>query len=216
MRGLRFSIANLLVLVLFAGVALAALRGADDLWDSGVFTVALGLLVLSVLLGVHFRGRKRAFWLGFALCGGLYLAASLVPAVEARLMTTKALAFIDSKVPRVAVRSGVALVDLDNDGDLDLFVVDKPNSLYANNGLGKFTGMTADSLKIIRTAGAAGPTGVPALWRSLISQGGTSENFVRIGHSLIALVVAFAGGCLSRRLTSHAREDVEPADRLDS
>jgi hypothetical protein len=38
---------------------------------------------------------------------------------------------------------------------------------------------------------------------------GTTENFVRIGHSLIALIVAFLGGRLSRRLYGKERERVE-------
>ena len=33
---------------------------------------------------------------------------------------------------------------------------------------------------------------------------GTTENFMRIGHSLLALIVAFAGGRLSRRLHSRS------------
>ena len=49
----RFSIANLLGLVLFLAVGLAALREATDLWDSAVFTGTLALLLVSILLAVH-------------------------------------------------------------------------------------------------------------------------------------------------------------------
>ena len=88
MRRFRFSIAAMLGVVLFAAVAVAALRQADALWDSTLFSLALGLLALAVLLAVHRTGGRRAFWLGFALVGGAYLGASLVPPVEARLLTT--------------------------------------------------------------------------------------------------------------------------------
>ena len=37
--------------------------------------------------------------MGFALFGWAYLGLSLVPSIESRLITTKALAYLDSKVP---------------------------------------------------------------------------------------------------------------------
>ena len=36
--------------------------------------------------------------MGFALFGWIYLGLTLVPAIESRLITTKALAYLDSKV----------------------------------------------------------------------------------------------------------------------
>jgi hypothetical protein len=92
MRRFRFTTASLLVVVLVLGVGIAALREASDFWDSGVFTVALGVMVVSVFLAIHRSDSRRALWLGFALFGGGYLALSLVPSIESRLMTTKALA----------------------------------------------------------------------------------------------------------------------------
>jgi hypothetical protein len=99
MRRIRFRIANLLVLVLFLAVGLAALRAATEPWDKALFGGTFVLLLVSVLLAVHRPGRARAFWLGFALFGWAYLVASLVPSVEARLPTTRALAYLDAKVP---------------------------------------------------------------------------------------------------------------------
>jgi hypothetical protein len=93
MRRIRFTIGSLLGVVVFVAVTFAALREATDLWDSGVFTATLGLLMVSVLMAVHRNERKRAFWLGFALFGWSYLIASLVPPVESRLLTTKGLAY---------------------------------------------------------------------------------------------------------------------------
>lgn len=93
---MKFSIAGLLVVILSVAFALAALREASDLWDSLVFSLTFGLLAVSVLLALY---RDRPFWLGFAVFGWGYLAASLVPTIEPRLLTTKALGYVDSKVP---------------------------------------------------------------------------------------------------------------------
>jgi hypothetical protein len=75
------------------------LREASDLWDSGFFTLALAVLLVSILFAVHHTGSERAFWLGFALFGWGYPGLSLVPSIEPRLLTAKALAYLDSMVP---------------------------------------------------------------------------------------------------------------------
>ena len=99
MRRIRFNIASLLGVILVLGVGFAALRESSDLWESGVFTLTLGALLISILLAIHRTESGRAFWIGVALFGGMYLALSLVPSIESRLITTKALAYLDSKVP---------------------------------------------------------------------------------------------------------------------
>src|SRR3954469_1750576 len=95
----RFTIASLLGLVCFVAVAFAALRRADGLWDSALFTLTLGILLASVLLAVHRTDRRRAYWLGFALFGWTYLGASLIPPVEARLLTSTGLEYLEARLP---------------------------------------------------------------------------------------------------------------------
>ncbi len=69
MRRFRFSIASLLVVVLYVAVGFAALRESNEIWDSGLFTLTLAALLISILLAVHRTESRRAFWLGFALFG---------------------------------------------------------------------------------------------------------------------------------------------------
>ncbi len=90
MRRIRFNIANLVAVILILGVGCAALREATDLWVSSIFSLTLGVLLLSILLAVHRREKRRAFWLGFALFGWIYLALTLMPSTESRLITGKA------------------------------------------------------------------------------------------------------------------------------
>ena len=99
MRRFRFHIGTLLILVLILGVGFAALRESDETWDSSIFSLTLGMLSVSILLAIHRTETRRAFWLGFALFGWTYVGLSLVPSIESRLLTTKALAYLDSNVP---------------------------------------------------------------------------------------------------------------------
>ena len=80
MRRIRFNSASQLGVILVLGVGFAALRESRDLWESGVFTLTLAALLISILFAVH------------------RLGLSLVPSIESRLMTTKALAYLDSKL----------------------------------------------------------------------------------------------------------------------
>src|SRR5271155_1533513 len=98
MRRIRFNIASLLGVILVLGVGFAALRESSDLWESGVFTLTLAALLISILLAIYRTESRRAFWIGFALFGWIYLGLSLVPPIESRLITTKTLAYLDSKV----------------------------------------------------------------------------------------------------------------------
>ena len=110
MRRFRFHLGTLVILVLVLGVGFAALRESNEIWDSSIFSITLGVLLISILLAIHRTEKRRAFWLGFALFGAAYLGLSLVPSIESRLITTKVLAYLDSKVPRSIPRS-VALYD---------------------------------------------------------------------------------------------------------
>jgi hypothetical protein len=138
--------------------------------------------------------KRRAFWLGFALFGWTYLVLSLVPSIEARLITTRALAYLDSKVPRSNAEALYDLLVANNS---------QPDALYLNNGNG---GWILD----VTAAGGSNPTRFTNILagKVLTGSGGTTYNFVRIGHSLLALIAAFLGGQLSRHLFDKNRESV--------
>ena len=185
----RTTIAGLIVFVTIVAVALAALRAADDAWDAGTFGLTLLILMVSVLMTVHRRGQRRAFWLGFSLFGWAYLALSLVPSVEARLPTSKGLAYLDSQVPG---RAGLVT-----------FTV-------SLNGQPPPAGSSVAFSPQGRTLATSSPQGAVRIWnattgRLLSGPGGTTENFVRIGHSLLAVVFGLVGGRLSRWLYDKGR-----------
>jgi hypothetical protein len=208
MRRFRFHLGTLVILVLLLGVGFAALRESNEIWDSSIFTLTIATLLISILLAIHRPERRRAFWLGFVVFGSTYLALSVAPSIEPRLITTRALAFLDSKMPR-SIPAGIAYADFDNDGKMDLYVANnsQPNTLFLNNGNGTFEDVTS----------AAGSN---TAWFSNIFLGtklkgpnGTTEHFVRIGHSLLALIAAFLGGLLSRHL--HAKNRLPDSGRVN-
>jgi hypothetical protein len=191
MRRLRFTIGSLLGVVLFVAVAFAALREATDLWDGGVFSLTLLTLLSAVLLAIHCTDRKQAFWLGFSLFGWVHLGASLVPPVESRLLTTKGLAYVDSKLSDRVIAV--------------TFSVTTPGGIMTTGRAVQALAFSPDG----KTLAVKSP-GAVRLWnvttgRPLAGPNGSTENFIRIGHSLIALVMGFFGGSLSRCLYDRGR-----------
>jgi FG-GAP-like repeat len=198
MKRFRFHLGSLVTLVLVLGIGLAALRESTAIWDSSIFSAAAGLLLIAVLLAIHRTEKKRAFWIGFTLFGWVYLGLSLVPSIESRLITTRGLACLPSKIPR-SIAGGLAYFDYDNDGWVDLYVANTslPNSVSVKQGNGTFENVFS----------AAG-SNTALFLSSLVGPGGKTEHFVRIGHSLLALIAALMGGQISRYLFAKNREPV--------
>jgi hypothetical protein len=215
MRRFRFHLGTLVLVVLVIGTGLAALHESNEIWDSVVFTLVLTVLLVSVLLAVHRTETRRAFWLGFALFGVAYLGLSLVPPFESRLITTKALAYIDSQLPR-SIKARLTYLDYDNDGAMDLDFVNpaQSNALDLNKGNGTFQDVTATvGSNPANQATVSGTFYLSNTGRLLVRGSvGTTENFMRIGHSLLALVAAFVGGQLSRHLYEENRQTAHGQD----
>ncbi len=191
MNHIRFSISSLLLVILFVAVSFAALKESSDLWESGVFTLTLAALLISILLAVHRSGSRRAFWIGFALFGWTYLGLSTVPSIESRLITTKALTYLDSKVPGRS--SGVFMIHLAGTGS------GSPSNQAQGIAFTAVGNQLATSRQAVVRVWDAG-TG-----RLLGGWSGTTENFIRIGHSLFAQLSGWIGGLLSRRLCRSLR-----------
>jgi hypothetical protein len=54
-------------------VGLVALRSASPAWVAAMFALAVAALTVAILLVVFRRGAARAWWIGFATCGWMYL-----------------------------------------------------------------------------------------------------------------------------------------------
>jgi hypothetical protein len=184
MKRIRFNIASLLGVIWVLGVGFAALRESSDLWESGIFSVTLGMLSISILLAVYRTEQTRAFWIGFAVFGWIYLALALMPSTESGLITTRALTYVDSKVPGRPLDILLTLPELIRFANVNRLDINTPDIV------------TLAKVEL------------------LVGWSGTTENFVRIGHSLLALLASWVGGQLSRRLcrTSRPAEDLPTID----
>lgn len=207
MKRFRFHLGSLVTLVLVLGIGLAALRESNAIWDSSIFSVAVGVLSMTVLLAIHRTEKKRAFWIGFALFGWVHLGLSVVPSIEPRLITTKGLAYLDSKVPG---RSTIIYATINRGIGSGTGNNQVTNVTYALDGMQLEA--SGDVVLAIRES-ATGKL-LTATGRLLGGWSGTTENFVKIGHSLFALLLGWLGGQLSRRLYRSSRSS-EPTSAVE-
>jgi hypothetical protein len=238
MRVPRFRIASMLSAILCVAVGFAALREANDQWDSVLFSLTLLLLLSAVLLAVDRTEGRRAFWIGFALFGWGYLSLSLISSTESRLITTQALAYLE-KANILGNRANVIrfIPDLDRmrthnlslddllyaTRDYSMNVSPEEEQLRQANGGSQTLEYVRGSYVVSMVTRynkpeqygniilKASPDGeilrlkdVATVQKrsSFLTPGGgmgTTENFVRIGHSLFALIVGWLGGASSRK-----------------
>ena len=113
----RLTIRTLMVLTAFVAVGLTGLWASTDIWGNGIFTAVLAILTGSIILAVYREGEGRAFWIGFALFGGVYLAASRSP-VSTSLLPTLGLAWLPGVVAEARLNG--RLYDRGHDTEKDL------------------------------------------------------------------------------------------------
>ena len=79
MTRLRFSIAQLMGIVLYLGFGFAALRNADEFWASASYTLAMAMIAAALVGAFARNGTARMTWVGFAVFGWAYLLVARLP-----------------------------------------------------------------------------------------------------------------------------------------
>lgn len=184
MTRFRFSIASLLAVIAFIGISLAALRSPTQLWAGVALSGALSLLTISILAAIYRRGPRRAFWVGFSACGWMYLVLHLAPWFNSRvgpnLATTAALDFLFYRLlPNRAPAHSTPLFWYSASGDVKSLtsVQLDPPTAWLSPEWNDQAFLDLDRTLVVSTV-----------------------RYRRIGHSLFAVLAAYLGGLLCRRL----------------
>ena len=78
-RRYSFSIRGLMMLIVVFAVGLVALRTPSRIWANAWFSIAIATVSLATVAAVTALAESRAYWTGFAICGGVYFLFSLAP-----------------------------------------------------------------------------------------------------------------------------------------
>lgn len=217
----RLTIGGALVLIAICGVGFAALSSPSPLWENIIYTLAVTLLVAAVLGAVFRReAAARAFWGGFAIAALAYLFLSRGYTLGAddnqvgqRLATT---ALLDLLYGQIAPPAPPPVAPIVGSGAMMMMM-----GGMASGGGAMPAGMPG-MMGAGMSANAPPAPPLPTRWESwtradripYMAQISTSTvtdspgAFLRIGHSLFALISGLLGGLLAW----YWRRDREPRE----
>jgi hypothetical protein len=216
----RFSIRHILLWTAAIGLACVALRNASAVWVGLAQAAVLLALATAILLVIFRREAAQAYWIGFALFGGLYMLLLLVgwistgmtnqfvdhPFRPYNLATTKASTWAYNQLVKAgALHTEQQVLGSDSMDGMGGYGGGMMMSGYGGGQYG--SGPSGGAVDPYGNLG--GPTTVPVL------VGPNLEEFNNVAHSLWTLLIAVAGGCLARWLYA-TRPDPKPADRSSS
>jgi hypothetical protein len=183
----RYSIRALMSFVLVSAVGLAAFRNASDLWAGMMLLVALASVGVSVLGAILMHDRERAWWLGFAVFAGGYLAAAVCP-IRSELATTQFLEYLTAR----ALGPDVATIDISriNRNSQKWRIVTSDGGVIAK----------AISDSVINSTPSSDLVNSmlpPNRWRSTLPGAANHEPFLHVGHCIFTFVAGLLGGMIA-------------------
>jgi hypothetical protein len=182
----RMSLAGLMLLVGYLAVGLAALRHTSAAWAGVMLLATLGMLGVAILGAITRHGRLRAWWLGFALFGSVYLALGYAPWTRPRLPTTTLLAHVYARFAPPGVPGRSFTITSTGTG-LIRVVSDSGWTLEASE-----ITLDGETMKAFGTAGMSVGSTVPG-------------HFLDVGHCLLTCPAAVIGAFAARRFHATRR-----------
>jgi hypothetical protein len=210
----RFSLAGLMGMVAVIAIACAALRFASELWASALFTLALAIVCVAIIGTLCSRASARGFWAGGALACSFYLVMVFGPwcstNVSPHLLTTKLLDYIyPSLHPPLPPGAGLLAAQV------KVWDVATGQQLHpVTEGTGSvFSLAFSPHGKMLSSQNCASCHSIPttAVGSAATVAVASREDFQRVGHSLLALLLALLSGLLTRYFCSARRSRSEPS-----
>ena len=210
----RFSIRSAMAFIVVSAIGLAALRNANELWAGMMLLIALAAVGVAVLGALTLRGRKRHWWLGFALFSGGYLVLTLTPLTSIefihKLGTTQVLKYVHSQVTGSPFAHtpdlGVLIRERDElasqlarykgrQPEAYLKVVEG-NIAALDQQIFAVQGYYAVGSPILTVATPASSPSANR-WKSFLPGAANFDQFQRIGHCLFTLITGFVGAAIN-------------------
>ena len=189
----RFSLRQLMALVAFVAVGCGGLMRPSVYLASLIFTVTLVALLVAILAAVGRKGSARVFWIGFAIAGSGYLWLAHWADEESYTVST------DWRLQTTGPLFTTKLLGLTH-GALH------PAPQGYPGGRGFFAVPVEPWLgPVFGQMGTRGPNSAAAA----VAYETELDAFMRIGHSLWALLFAYLGGQLARRFRATAEDSTE-------
>ena len=199
----NFGLRQLFLWTAAVALGLVALRSATETWVATMLALALVVLAAAILLVVFRRGPQRAYWIGFATFGWLYMLLLVTswnsegndPFRPHKLLTQRLSSVTYHWLYDEAFEKYHASVNMASSGGYGGYSM--MGGMESGYGSDMYGGMPGDSGMGMPgggmpmgpgMGGPAPPPGPPP--------GPNEGDFVNVAHALWTLLLAALGGCL--------------------
>lgn len=202
------SIAGLMLVVASVGLGIAAMSRPTRLWGAILFSSATAILLGAVVAALMGRGRRRGFWTGFAIFGWGYLTLQYGPWFETQVGPyTFPTALLDVLYP--VVSSPAASPPAPPVVTSTFVPTMTPYVVGANVVVPPPppapVSVATSSATLVLPLNRWSPPSPWVAWTQIDTLQGwpgtsTPAAFHRVGHSLLSLLAALAGGMIALRV----------------
>lgn len=203
-----FSLKQLFLWTAFVALGCVALRNASDIWSAALLGLVILVLAAAVLLAVFRGDRQRAFWIGFATFGWLYVLL---------------LAFGWSLDPNTTPDNPLRPWNLATTRISDIcyhWLYDAAFAKYYSAQQSSMGGMSGGMMGSgmggpgmyggAMMSGGGGLGGVPMAPPAPLP-GPAQHEFANVAHSLWTILLAMLGGCLASWLYATKKDSRSPS-----
>jgi hypothetical protein len=202
----QFSIRQLFIWTAFIGFACVSLRSASETWVAIAFAVVLMIIGVMPMLVILRSGADRAYWVGFAVIGSLYLGLLMYSfALEPNTVNSNPLSAGNLATARLARCCHRAIYGELAMANQLVFTVGMPATQYSvqleDSGLITLNPATID-VDVAALRASSLRTGT-VRWRMPVVATAASpkaDDFVNVAHALWTLVLAACGAWFARWL----------------
>jgi hypothetical protein len=220
----RFSLKTLFIAVLGVAIAITALKFANPIWASSLFTLLLVVLFAGFLGAVFGRAERRVFCAGLVLSGLGYLMAVYGPwfdsHVSGHLATTHLLGYLHGQfqesvtvpaTPAPTMGTGSMTISPGMGGMKGKREAAMGGGMGADmGGMGGMAGGGMGGMAgggMGGMGGMAGGGGMMPAQSIMMVVGPSRTDLMRVGHSLFGFLLALMGGALARWIWLKRHED---------
>jgi hypothetical protein len=206
----QFSLKTLAGIVAFSAVACCSLIYASDTWSATIFTSAIVFLAFATLAASYSRESARAYWVGCAFCGWLYLLLVFGPLSGTQRVNTMGQLNVDSELATTHLARWLYQSVLPK-------LRQPPHTVVVTAlGLGSDAGLTGTLVPDGGTVMLDLYTGSPVTPAPVVATRSYPDetSFIRVSHALWTWLFALAGGIMGRWLYAKrgSHDDVRHGD----
>ncbi len=193
----RFSLASLMLILVYASISCAALVHATGIWPQVAVTMTVVVLLLFTLGAVFWQGAARVFAVGASITGGIYFLLVFTSVLNVRefLLTETAVRYLFNTIHSSPATANPTTVQSVQNTAFGPVVAQRVVYMAPATPAPP---LPATPQRPIVAAAPPPPRALPSYYSATFAAGVQPAMFGSIGHSIWSVILACCGGLLAQ------------------